>query len=89
MPVQNQVCKVVVLGVEPRQWPVEDLPQSFEHLQVRHVPALLVLIDARRRNRNIQPCHDAQLPLRKAGRFPCLAHAQRHDAQRIVRWRVL
>ena len=37
----------------------------------------------------MQPSHDAQLPLRKAGSFPCFAQAQGHDSQRVVRWCVL
>jgi len=89
VPRQDKGRKVVVCGVEPRQRTVEYLPQPFKHLQVRHVPPLLVLVDARRGHRHVQARYQAQLPLRKTDGFPCFAYAQRHDTQRNVRWHAL
>lgn len=89
MPCKQQSGKFLVHGVEPRQGSIEDVAQTFQHLLIRHVPPLLVLIDAGLGHRHVQARHDAQLPLRNAGGLPRLADAQCHDAQRFLRWRVL
>lgn len=62
-------------------WDVERLGEPLHGMEIRHVLAALVLVDACARGKFIDACKNAQLLLRDATRFSCGSKPERKDCR--------